>query len=160
MIDVKIEASTMTLDASVLEQAVFDNIAVQEINQTAAIGSSKWRQGIGPDGSAIGDGYSNMTKVLRAEAGRQIAFVDLIMTGTLFNQVLPFPSEGGGAQISVTSQPHPSGKSASGLYEELRSRGFNMPLSDFSREDAARIDKRFEDEIQKAVDAAITVKTP
>lgn len=151
---IKFEFQKITISKNVLPKDKLQKIAEQEINNTIARTGKLWTDGKAPDGSAIGGSYNPGYRKFREKTGRKGAPVDLIYTGEL-KKSLQSKAIDAGAEASFMGG-HKSGQSAASLASDLASRGFNFPLG-FGPEDEKRIEKRFSDEIEKALDEAIKI---
>lgn len=152
--NIKFEAQKITISKDALKPERFVKIAEQEINNTIARTGKLWTEGKTPDGGSIKDRYSPGYKKFREKTGRKGSPVDLIYTGELKKSFQSKAIEAGAEGAFMGG--HKSGQSSASLAADLQSRGFNVPIG-FGPEDEKRIEKRFADEIEKALDEAIKI---
>lgn len=152
--NIKLDYQTISISTNFLPKEKISKIAEQEINNTIARTGNLWTQGRTPDGGTIKASYSPGYKKFREKTGRKGSPVDLIYSGELKKSFQSKALEAGAEGAFMGG--HRSGQSAASLAADLESRGFNVPIG-FGAEDQTRIEKRFSDEIAKAMDEAIKI---
>lgn len=149
--NIKFEAQKITINKEVLKNERFVKVAEQEINNTIARTGQLWTNGKMPDGSPIKGKYSEKYKEWKKEKTNRGDTVDLILSNDLRKSFQSQRSKG----IESGAEGYFLGNGAE-IANSLEARGFSIPIG-FGPSDEKRIEKRFADEIEKALDEAIKI---